>query len=613
MKKNYKFTYSISLVVLFLSILSCRFPYKIVPNLPTTPPPTDIFTPYPSNTPQPTKDATPTPENTAVLVESIPVSGSVLTWIDYSNFVFVPAGEFKIGKDSYDPENFSPSHKVSLPSFWIQQAEVTNQQYAQCVEEGKCSAPIQEQDVPYWYDNLYDSNHPVVGVSWFQAREYCSYIQSRLPTEAEWEVAARGLESKLFPWGGNKPNCDYSNFKGCLEPAMPYDVGSFTYGVSGFNAFDMAGNVFEWVNDWYADDYYASSPLTNPTGPADGTRKVYRGGSYKSTKDEISSILRFAIEPEKQASDLGFRCVLLGDPTTDLAMQIGQPCKVLAINDPAQTQSTSTPYPCSSAEVTGFCQLLGGKPSYGVDIYQTGCFGNSLNSMTANLQPLSCNITQLSNGGNKYLCTFPKMAQGIKVNVSYCHTIDSPIVSRACPTGYQMNQNSQVCELEYSKLPVPPCPKDFLDVPPYGCLPINNPDKGGCPIGYYSIESNVSSSCMPLNACMLSNAPEACVNTTCENDLILNTSKGCCDSPALPKNNCATNLLYNSDQNVCIESQLLPNDCSTVETKIPNCPTLTPTATPTREPQTTTCSDYKDPDSCLKNGCDWLEGFFRCN
>ncbi|MBA4385069.1 MAG: hypothetical protein C0410_10065, partial [Anaerolinea sp.] len=473
--------------------------------------------------------------------------------------------------------------------------------------------PTQEQDIPYWYENLYDANHPVVGVSWFQAREYCTSIQSRLPTEAEWEAAARGVGAKIYPWGGNKPNCDYSNFKGCREPAEPYEVGSLTYGASDFKAFDMVGNVFEWVGDWYAEEYYASSPSANPTGPMSGTKRVYRGGSYKSAKDEISSILRFAQEPEKQTSDLGFRCVLSGDPSTESALKIGQPCKVMAMNNPIKTQSTSTPFPCSSASVTGYCQLISGKASYGVDINQAGCLGNVLHSMTANSQPLSCEITQLTNGGNRYTCTFPGMAQGIKVNVSYCHAINAPNVTQTCPTGYQLDQNSKFCESAYPKLPEPPCPNDFLDVPPYGCLPLNDPIMGGCLIGYYSIESNLSSACMPLNNCMLSNSPETCVNTPCEKDLNFNTTKGCCDSPVLPKNNCPTNLLYNSDQNICIGSQLLPNDCTIAEIIIPYCPTLTPTASPTSKPQSLTCSDIKDPTVCLNNGCDWLEGFFRCN
>ncbi|MBA4384029.1 MAG: hypothetical protein C0410_04780, partial [Anaerolinea sp.] len=139
MKQNFKLMYSIGIIVLVITIISCRFPYKIVPNLPPTTPPPESTTPSPSESPQPVKEATPTLENTAILTEIVPVTGSVLTWIDYSNFVFIPAGEYVIGKDSYDPEDFAPAHKVTLTGFWIQQTEVTNQQYAQCVADGKCS------------------------------------------------------------------------------------------------------------------------------------------------------------------------------------------------------------------------------------------------------------------------------------------------------------------------------------------------------------------------------------------------------------------------------------------------------------------------------------------
>lgn len=615
MKKDFKSMFFILILVLIFSAISCRLPYKIVPNLPSTSLPSETAVLPALATSQLTKEITqsiPLPEQTATVENLVPVSGSILTWIDYSNFIFIPGGNFDMGKDSSTPADFSPAHKTTLDGYWIQQAEVTNQQYAQCVSDGKCDMPIQEANVPYWYEDPYDGNHPVVGVTWFQANEYCSYIHSRLPTEAEWETAARGPDGKTFPWGGDKPNCNYINFSGCLDPAKPYDIRSFSFGASDFGAMDMAGNVFEWVNDWYSQDYYLSSSSLNPTGPHEGWKKVYRGGSYKSSVEEIGSFLRFATEPENQAPDLGFRCVLMGDPLTDPTLNIGQPCQVIGMNDPNEIQSTPTPFPCSSASVTGFCQLLSGKPSYGLDIRQSGCLENKLQSMTGNSQPLSCTVSQLSDGGNKYLCTFPGMAQGINVDVSYCHSFSIPLVSISCPTGYQLTQDSKFCEVENAKLPIPPCPQAYVNVPPYGCLPTIEASTSGCPIGYYSIETALSMVCMPLNKCLLSNEPDSCKNINCGSGQKFDSSKNCCISANNPKKTCPTSLIYNFDQNVCLGSEFFSKKCPVSNVKIPYCPTLTPTPTKTPEPKSISCSDIKEGYACLNNGCHWAMGLNYC-
>jgi len=615
MKKNVNFLGFLGIIVIVLAVISCTFPYKIVRNLPLTPPPADTITSLPSSTSQNAKETaqmTPTLEQTEVVENIVPESGSVLTWMDYSNFVFIPGGEFIMGKDSAAPTDYAPAHNITLDNFWFQQAEVTNQQYAQCVSDGKCSLPIQEPKTSYWYEDVYDGNHPVVGVTWFQANEYCSYIHSRLPTEAEWEAAARGPDAKIFPWGGDKPNCNYLNFNGCLEPAKPYDIRSFSFGASDFGAMDMAGNVFEWVGDWYAKEYYLSSTSLNPTGPLDGWKKVYRGGSYKSSVEEIGSFLRFATEPENQAPDLGFRCVLQGDPLIDPTLNIVQPCQIVGANDQNQIQPTSTPFPCSSASVTGFCQLLSGKPSYGLDIRQSGCLENNLISMTGNSQPLTCTVSQLSDGGNKYLCTFPGMAQGINVDVNYCHTFTFPLVSISCPTGYLLNQNSKLCEVENAKIPIPPCPQGYLEVPPYGCLPTTETNTNVCPIGFYSIETALSAVCMPINKCLLSNEPDSCKNINCGSGQKFDGSKNCCSSANNPKKICSTNLIYNIDQNVCLGSELYSKKCPVSIVKIPYCPTLTPTPTSTPEPKSISCSEINEGYACLNNGCHWAMGLNYC-
>ncbi len=585
-------------VILVLTLSSCNLPFKIVPNdITPTPAIPENRTPQPpSATPQAptaTLDQTPTPDNMTSLADLVPVTGSILKWIDLSDFVYVPAGEFLMGQDETTPSDHAPAHKVTLSGFWIQQAEVTNQQYAQCVADGKCSAPNQEPKTPYWYLDALKASDPVVGVTWFQAQEYCTYINSRLPTESEWELTARGFESKAYPWGTDQPDCSLLDFNNCLDPSEPEEVRSYNNGASDFEAMDMSGNVFEWTGDWYLDTYYETSPATNPTGPQEGTKKVYRGGGFNSPLEEVNPILRFAIEPEKHAANIGFRCVLLGDPTKSTTETVGQPCQVLGSNDELKTQPTFTPYPCEPASVLGYCELLGGKASYGVDIRQKGCMSNKLNSMTGNSQPLTCSVHQLANGGNQFLCTFPGMAQGISVDVRYCHPFFAQPFVIECPSGYKLNQTSKVCELEYTKLPSPPCPNGYLDVPPNGCMPLNDPNKGGCPVGYYSIVSPLTSVCMPINSCLLSNAPASCINPTCGAGEFFDTAKGCCASPDTPKKFCPANLLYNADQNACIGSDMYPHECPVEKVKIPYCPTLTPTPSPTPVPKQNCYCDPK--------------------
>jgi iron(II)-dependent oxidoreductase len=171
-----------------------------------------------------------------------------------------------MGQDEVEPSDHSPSHTVTEDSYWIFRAEVTNRMYRACVELGVCTEPVQSP----WYTDAGYENAPVSGVTWDQAKGYCEWIGGRLPTEAEWELAARGTDARPYPWGEDEPTCNLLNFKDCLDPSEPNGVGSYPLGVSPFKMADMAGNVSEWVSDWYAEDYYANSPANDPTGPATG-------------------------------------------------------------------------------------------------------------------------------------------------------------------------------------------------------------------------------------------------------------------------------------------------------------------------------------------------------
>lgn len=212
----------------------------------------------------------------------------------------------------------TPAHNVFLSSFWVDQTEVTNDQYRLCVEGGGCSLP--DSLVFYNDDNYVD--HPVVHVNWNQANAYCEWAGRALPTEAQWEKAARGTNHLLYPWGdqfdGTKANycdatCTFSradeNTSDGYERTAP--VGSFPAGASPYSAFDMGGNVWEWVADWYDSDYYQSqTTLTeNPTGPDNGSNRVLRGGAWYDYIFYVRAAYRFNIAPSDDDDLVGFRCV----------------------------------------------------------------------------------------------------------------------------------------------------------------------------------------------------------------------------------------------------------------------------------------------------------------
>jgi len=221
--------------------------------------------------------------------------------------MLVPAGEFLMGSEPYLDEE--PVHKVFLSAFWIDQTEVTNGAYALCVEEEACQLP--SRAISYtrksYFGNTFYKTYPVIYVDWFEADSYCKWAGRRLPTEAEWEKAARGTDQRIYPWGDHLPDTDLLNYNldfGDTSVAMNFLSSPSPYGV-----LNMAGNVSEWVADWYDSRYYSQSPARDPSGPATGKYRVVRGGSWSDNRNLVRSALRLYYEPDASFFNLGFRCV----------------------------------------------------------------------------------------------------------------------------------------------------------------------------------------------------------------------------------------------------------------------------------------------------------------
>jgi len=213
-------------------------------------------------------------------------------------------GWFWMGSDT-GHDNERPRHRVWLDSFYLAARQITNLEYARFLEA------TSKQPPPFWDDpNFSHAQQPVVAVSWFHALEYCHWLRKctgrnyRLPSEAEWERAARGgLENKLFPWGDARPQSlpDYDKrWINGPEPVAQYSP-------SGFGLYDIGENVHEWCSDWYQADYYSCSPKHNPQGPPSGERRASRGGSWRHHIKVARCAARSSIPPHFQYADYGFR------------------------------------------------------------------------------------------------------------------------------------------------------------------------------------------------------------------------------------------------------------------------------------------------------------------
>jgi eukaryotic-like serine/threonine-protein kinase len=305
--------------IILILLAACASSATPVPTqIPTVVIPTETALP-------PTLTATSTPTELPTATSTpLPVIGSKWTRpADGMVMGYVPAGSFEMGsKDGLMTETVV--HKVSLDGFWIDLTEVTNGMYDMCVQAGKCTTPSEAGSLNTSPSTHFGSpqykDYPAIYLSWENANAYCAWAGVRLPTEAEWEMAARGEDGRTYPWGNTDPTCELANFTSlvvveqdnmittkdlaCTDGTVA--VGSLPAGASPYGALDMAGNVYEWTADWFGD--YPNSAATDPIGAASGVYRVARGGAWNITVTSERTYSRFALDPGSKDGNLGFRC-----------------------------------------------------------------------------------------------------------------------------------------------------------------------------------------------------------------------------------------------------------------------------------------------------------------
>ena len=269
----------------------------------------------------PTATPPPPPTDTPV-----PTPAPFVDNVTGARMVYVPAGAFRMGNDDGE-ENEQPSANIRLDAYFIDETEVTNGQYAQCVETGDCTPPLNQNATfhPAYYGHPDYLNYPVIFVNWHDANSFCQWREARLPTEAEWEKAAGFNPTEfiktLYPWGDEfdgeranfcDANCPDSDRTAGIDDGAKdtAESRSYTDGRSWLGVYEMAGNVMEWVSDWYDEDAYNSITAENPLGPVEGTAKVLRGGSWLTTPADVTTTARASRDPLVAVAHIGFRCAM---------------------------------------------------------------------------------------------------------------------------------------------------------------------------------------------------------------------------------------------------------------------------------------------------------------
>ena len=512
------------LLILFLAIglilLACSLPgcgQKIVPE------------PTPVGTTGETGGETPTPTLVpGSIAMTGPGVGTTMLWLDGSTLVYVPGGEFIMGQEG------EGLHNVSLDGFWIYKTKVTNRLYALCVDAGVCSPPADATGGPYYRDPEF-GNYPVVGVKYEQAQVYCEWIEGRMPTEAQWEKAARGPGGSTYPWGDEDPNLGLLNFDNNIGATS--NVYAYPGGASFYGALDMAGNAFEWVADWFDLNFYLTSPSENPIGPVSGERRAVRGSSFESPAEQIPSALRSSADPAEHRADLGFRCIvavpaLLPAPYCETSSYLpgGWASDLDLPGSLSQlfTQFRNLFQPGSSEQTNG-CEPISFSMS-GNSCQENGVFisldlnrpvselGNY--SVSAGGAPLNC--YSVANYPNRLYCSGGGLRPASYVDITICgdsECADIPSdgqyprcpegqyydtgrqtcvpvqTGNQCPEGYYYDEKRQTCLPEPGGSQYPQCPEgQYYDTGQQACLPL--PGDNQCPEGYFFDEKRQT--CLPI-------------------------------------------------------------------------------------------------------------------
>ncbi|MBN1304342.1 MAG: SUMF1/EgtB/PvdO family nonheme iron enzyme [Anaerolineales bacterium] len=498
--------------------------------------------------------------------ETIPELGSWMYWFDNSILVYIPAGEFAAGDSQFED---NPPHTTTLSAYWIYRNPVTNDMYRQCVMAGACEEPATEPP----YEDVFDpdrADHPVVGVDWEKAWAYCQWMSAELPTEAQWEKAARGANGNPYPWGNDEPNCSYLNYLGCVgdtTPAQEY----YPEGLSDYKLMDMAGNTFEWTRDWYQEDYSATAPETNPAGPETGLYRSIRSSGFNSGLDILHLAHRAYLQPEKYREDLGFRCVVT-EPS-----HFAPYCEQVAYI-PGENKGPGDPPPGSpdlNEHQIPDCEtdeLLFSVGSYCYD--QASQLGGASVNYSGALQ----SVTGAScDSGNPMGCWGPENSSFEVTLCAECQNWVPPNYQNpSCDPGYTLVDDKCIF---YGIPPIPAttCPAGwFLDMDGY-CKPWCVPVDPDCPQGF---QYNPASQC-------------------CEATFI-EPSGGWAGIPGAQYSSCPIGYDYLSPPGICVyEGQWVTGQsCQSFTGQLGNC----------RDQTNGKCSNpgqYSSQSACEAAGCKW--------
>jgi formylglycine-generating enzyme required for sulfatase activity len=539
--------------------------------------------------------AEPTAAVAAVAISG-PQSGETMTWLDGSTLIYIPAGDFTMGDNGFD----APAHTVTLDGYWIQQTTVTNQMYEQCVKAGGCAAPTQQLGGPV-FSNPQFASHPVVGVSWSQAQAYCGWMQGSLPTEAQWEKAARGTNGNTYPWGSANPSCDLLNYANCYGRTT--SVTAYADGASMYGVLDMAGNVFEWIADWYDVNYYGQSPVTNPTGPQSGQYRVVRGSSFETATEQVASAIRRFDEQGDSRRDTGFRC----------AVNNPQPfapyCQLTAAVPVAKEVSADS---CTLPEGAVINQYCAQGDGYGVVQIS---FGATWEERGTRIQ---CE-ERVEGGLRTLVCRGPRGIEStnevVVCNPACTNRPDVSGVAPSCPSGYTLNPSDGTCA--YTPILAQPgaggCPIGYVTLNQNGqqfCA-VSTDAAGSCPTGLYF--DQLAGFCVPPNG--ETRAPFGIDDALFASQTYAGCAAGygynegfqCCQPNAgavLP--GCAPGYTFDGTQSACVpeyEEALGGTGCITVRVNTVKCSELVDTV----------CAPIVREGSCIANTqCQWVAGTGVC-